>query len=313
MVKKLIFYPLLAVMAILVADIAICFVYPDVSSLKREHFRKTSFMEYRQNQWADTGENKKIVYAWVPLKKVSPYLIKAVIIAEDDKFWRHDGFDFVAMERALQKDLKKRKFKAGGSTITQQLAKNLYLSPSKNPVRKIKEAIFTWRLEKALSKRRIIELYVNAAEWGDGIFGIQAASRHYYGKNASSLNAEEAAKLASVLPNPIRYDPTGRMRYVLNRSKMIYRIMVQRGIVIPDYEEVMHAPEETELVQTDESAAGGLIGSADTSGVAAPSGEASNASLADTSGLVSPQKEEDQKETGPDSSGRADDMNPSQQ
>ncbi|HQG32722.1 MAG TPA: monofunctional biosynthetic peptidoglycan transglycosylase [Deltaproteobacteria bacterium] len=304
-VKKLILYPLLAAIVVLVADISICFVYPDVSSLRKEHFTKTSFMEYREKEWAKNGEKKKIVHKWVPLRKVSPYLVKAVIIAEDDKFWRHEGFDFKAMERALQKDLKKRKFKAGGSTITQQLAKNLYLTPSKNPVRKIKEAIYTWRLEKELSKRRIIELYVNAAEWGDGIFGIQAAARHYYGRSASALSAEQAARLASVLPNPRRFDPTGKMKYVLNRSKRIYRIMVLRGIVIPEYEEVMTTPDEPEQVQTDASA-GGLAGEADTSGVNAPSEEASNASLTDTSGLSPAEEQEDRENVAPDPTSQED-------
>ncbi len=311
MVKKIILYPILAAIVIFIADISICFVYPDVSSLRKEHFKKTSFMEYRERQWAEKGETKKIVHKWVPLKRVSPYLIKAVIIAEDDKFWRHEGFDFKAMERALQKDLKKRRFKAGGSIITQQLAKNLYLTPSKNPVRKIKEAVYTWRLEKELSKRRIIELYVNAAEWGDGIFGIQAAARHYYGKSASALNAEEAARLASVLPNPMRYNPTGKMKYVLNRSKRIYRIMVLRGIVIPEYEEVMKTPDEPEQTQTDASA-GGPASEADTSGVNAPS-EASGASLADTSGLSPTEKQSEQENAAPDPAAQADAPIPPQQ
>lgn len=298
MVKKLIFYPILAVFVFLLADLAICFVYPDVSSLRKEHFKKTSFMKYREKEWSENGEEKRLVHKWVPLKRVSPYLVKAVIIAEDDKFWRHEGFDFKAMERALQTDLQKGKLKAGGSTITQQLAKNLYLSPSKNPVRKMKEAIYTWRLEKALSKRRIIELYVNAAEWGDGIFGIQAAARHYYGKSASALSAMEAARLASVLPNPIRYDPTGKMKYVLNRSKRIYRIMILRGIVIPEYEEVMKEPDVPEVMPADEPVPG-LIGTEDTSGISVPAGEESNASLADTTGPAPPQEEETEKDEDP--------------
>jgi len=260
-------YAVLAIMVLVIADILICFVYPDVSALRKEHPDKTAFMEYRERQWAREGLDRKIVRKWVPLKRISPYLIKAVIIAEDDKFWRHEGFDFKAMQRALEEDLRKKKLSAGGSTISQQLAKNLYLSPAKTPLRKIKEAIYTWRLERNLSKKRIVELYVNAAEWGDGIFGIQAASRHYYGKNAMALTAEEAAKLASVLPNPIRYNPTGGKRYVLARSRLIYRIMVKRGIVIPEFEEVMNAPDEP---GEGDSGLGSLTG---TTGVSAPAGE----------------------------------------
>jgi monofunctional glycosyltransferase len=263
MLKKLAGYLILVLVALVAGDIGLCLVYPDISRLKKERFEKTAFMEYREGQWEKQGLHKELVHTWVPLGKVSPYLIKAVIIAEDDKFYRHEGFDFKAIQRAFEEDLKKRKFSAGGSTISQQLAKNLFLSPSKTPLRKIKEAIYTWRLERSLSKKRIMELYVNAAEWGDGIFGIQAASRHYYGKNASALTAEEAARLASVLPNPIRFNPTGDKRFVLARSKAIYRIMARRGIVIPEYEEVMHGPEIP-------AAEANLASREDTTGPAAP-------------------------------------------
>lgn len=201
-------------------------------------------MEYREREWQSEGRKIKIRQVWVPLSRISPFLIKAVLIAEDDKFWKHEGFDFEAIEKAVEKDLKVKKFKFGASTISQQLAKNLYLSPSKNPLRKAKEAVLTWRLEKKLTKRRILELYLNVVEWGDGIFGIEAASRFYYGKPAAALGPEEAAKLASVLPNPRKYNPLGTSRYMVNRSRIIYNVMVKRGIVIPQYEEVMAAPDE---------------------------------------------------------------------
>jgi monofunctional biosynthetic peptidoglycan transglycosylase len=149
------------------------------------------------------------------------------------------------MEKSFEKDLKLMKFKSGGSTISQQLAKNLFLSPSKSPLRKIREAILTWRLEKNLSKRRILELYLNVAEWGEGIFGIEAAARHYYGKSAADLSADEAAHLAAVLPNPRKYNPVGNSRYVANRSRVIYEIMVRRGIVVEEYEDVMKSPDES--------------------------------------------------------------------
>ena len=219
-------------------------IFPDVARLKKWHPSHTSFMEYRQRQWEQRGERKKFVQTWVSLSQVSPYVIKAVLIAEDDKFWRHEGFDFEALQKALVADLKKRKFRFGGSTISQQLVKNLYLSPVKNPLRKIKEAVITWRLERALSKKRIIELYLNVAEWGDGLFGIEAAARHYYGKAASQLTALEAARLASVLPNPLKYQPTAVSKYVEKRGGAIYRIMVKRGVVIPEYVAIMKDPGE---------------------------------------------------------------------
>jgi monofunctional biosynthetic peptidoglycan transglycosylase len=242
MVKKWTITLILVILSAFLLSVGFYFIYPDVAKLQKVNPKKTAFMEYREKEWQQRGKKKKIVQRWIPLSQISPYVIKAVIIAEDDKFWSHEGFDFDAMQKALEKDLKQKKFRVGGSTISQQLAKNLFLSPSKNPVRKLKEAILTWRLEQNLSKKRIIEIYLNVAEWGDGLFGIEAAAQHYYGKPASALSAMEAAKLATVLPNPRRYNPTGSGRYVGYRSELIYQIMVRRGIVIPDFEDVINEP-----------------------------------------------------------------------
>jgi monofunctional glycosyltransferase len=244
MVKKWSFLAVLIILSAFILSIGYYFIYPDIMTLRKVNPKKTAFMEYREKEWAKQGKKKKIVQRWVPLSQISPYVIKAVIIAEDDKFWSHEGFDFEAMQKALEKDLKKGKFKSGGSTISQQLAKNLFLSPAKNPVRKLKEAILTWRIENNLSKKRIIEIYLNVAEWGDGVFGIEAAAQRHFGKPASALSALEASRLATVLPNPRRYDPTGTGRYVEYRSNLIYQIMVRRGIVIPEFDEVMNAPPE---------------------------------------------------------------------
>lgn len=221
-----------------IIDIGRYLFYPNIDDLKEIRPIPTAFMEYRQEEWSEQNRDMKITQKWVPMSQISPNVIKAVLIGEDDKFWNHDGFDVKGMEQALERTLKKGKM-AGGSTISQQLSKNLYLSPSKNPVRKIKEAIITWRIEKSLSKRRILEIYLNVAEWGDGIFGIEAAARHYYHKSAKNLSGIEAAHLAAVLPNPIRFNPTGDQKYVKNRSRIIYKIMKRRGIVIPAFKEVM--------------------------------------------------------------------------
>jgi len=228
----------------LLAGLAYYFFFPNIAALRETNVKKTSFMDYREREWKRDKKKIKIRQVWVSLSQISPFLIKAVLIAEDDKFWKHEGFDFEAIEKAVEKDIKVKKFKFGASTISQQLVKNLYLSPSKNPLRKIKEAILTWRMERTLTKRRILELYLNLVEWGDGIFGIEAASMSYYGKPASALEPEEAARLASVLPNPRKYHPLGTSRYVANRSRIIYNVMVKRGIVIPQYEEVMTIPAE---------------------------------------------------------------------
>ncbi len=211
---------------------------PNPSKLKRENPKKTALMEYREKASRDKGKSYRVYQVWIPFSRISPYLVKAVLIAEDDKFWKHEGFDYEAIQKAIEKDLKAKKFKFGGSTITQQLARNLYLSPEKSIIRKISEAIITWKMEQTLPKRRILELYLNVVEWGNGIFGAEAASRHYYGKPSSELTPEEAARLASVLPNPRKYNPLGDQRYVVNRSNVIYSIMIQRGIVIPEYEGV---------------------------------------------------------------------------
>ncbi len=234
-------------------DIGRYALYPDIDELKEVRPVPTAFMEYREEEWAEENREKEIQHKWVSFSQISPNVVKAVLIAEDDGFWNHEGFDVKGMEQAIERSLEKGTV-AGGSTISQQLSKNLYLSPSKNPVRKIKEAIITWRIENTLSKRRILEIYLNVAEWGDGIFGIEAAARHYYGKSAKRLSAREAARLAAVLPNPIKYDPTGNQRYVKNRSRIIYKIMQRRGVVIPEYQEVMTPPKHEE--NTEESSEG---------------------------------------------------------
>jgi len=216
--------------------ISLGFIYPDIAQLKKEDPVKTAFMKYREKEWHHENKKVKIRHSWRSLSGISPYLIKAVLIAEDDKFYQHTGFDFEAIQKAMEKDIKQKKMKFGGSTISQQLAKNLYLSPTKNPVRKLLEAFLTWRIERTLSKKRILELYLNVAEWGEGIFGIEAASLHYYGKPSSALGPGEAARLASVLPNPRKYNPAGTSAYVENRSRIIYEIMVKRGIVTDEFD-----------------------------------------------------------------------------
>jgi monofunctional biosynthetic peptidoglycan transglycosylase len=217
---------------------------PNISRLQKHNPPKTAFMEYREQEWRKSGEKGKVFQVWVPLSRISPFLIKAVLIGEDNKFWNHEGFDYDSLMKAIEKDLEAGRFKFGGSTISQQLAKNLYLSPSKTFWRKIPEAILTWKMERVLSKRRILELYLNVVEWGEGIFGAEAAARHYFQESASDLTPLEAAKLAAVLPNPRKYDPTGKQRYVLRRASFIYNIMVRRGIVPPEYEEPFPATQK---------------------------------------------------------------------
>ena len=235
---------LIFLISLLILPLLLYFLFvPDLSKLKKENPKKTALMEYREKEWKEEGKKVRMNQIWAPLSNISPYLLKAVLIGEDDKFWNHEGFDYEAIQKAIEKDIKAGRFKFGGSTISQQLARNLYLSPAKNPLRKMREAIITWRMERVLSKRRILELYLNVVEWGDGIFGVEAASKYYYGKPSSELTPQEAARLAAVLPNPRKYNPAGDQRYVANRSNLIYSIMIQRGIVIPEYKEATETNE----------------------------------------------------------------------
>ena len=238
---KLLIFPVLLSAILGIAYLAFM---PDISRLKKENPAKTAFMEYREKEWKEKGRKVQIRQAWVPLPRISPFLVKAVLIAEDDKFWSHEGFDYESIKEAVEKDLQAGKLKFGGSTISQQLAKNLYLSSAKSFWRKILEAFLTWRMERVLSKKRILELYLNVVEWGDGIFGAEAASRHYFEKPASMLSPREAARLAVVLPSPRKLNPTGTQRYVDIRAEVIYRIMQKWGIVPPEFEEALQSPEK---------------------------------------------------------------------
>ncbi len=222
---------------ILIADLSWFMFVVDVKQYKNRNPVKTAFMKYREGQWKNKNQNITIKQIWVPLSSISVDARRAVVIAEDGKFWKHDGFDFDAMRKAMEKNLEKKKIAMGASTITMQLAKNLFLSPSKTPVRKVHEAILTWRIERTLSKRRILELYLNIAEWGNGIFGIEAASRTYFHHASSQLNKHEAALLAAVLPNPIRFNPLRNSRYVYKRSRLIRRALggdVKAAIALHD-------------------------------------------------------------------------------
>jgi monofunctional biosynthetic peptidoglycan transglycosylase len=232
--KKLLKWSFLAGLALAIAGVTSCMVCPDIARLKKEVPATTAFMAYRQSTAKAEGRTLAIDYRWIPLSSISPSLAQAVVIAEDDKFWVHHGFDFEAMKTALEKDIRQKSSRYGGSTITQQLAKNLFLSPSRDPIRKLREFILAWRLERTLTKKRILELYLNVVEWGDGIFGAEAAARHYYGKPASALSPAEAARLAVVLPSPRRYNPTGGMPYVEEQAREVLEIMAKRGLLEPD-------------------------------------------------------------------------------
>jgi monofunctional glycosyltransferase len=175
---------------------------------------RTSFMERRLDEMRARDPKAKLDQRWVEYRRISTNLKRAVIAAEDAKFVDHEGFDWDGIQRALERNQKRGKVVAGGSTISQQLAKNLFLSGERSVIRKAEEAIITIMLEAVMEKRRILEIYLNVAEWGEGIFGAEAAARHYYGTSAARLSADQAARLAAMLPRPRYYDRNGSTRYL---------------------------------------------------------------------------------------------------
>ena len=206
--------------------------WPDVARLARERPATTAFIERHRAQQRVAGKPAQVAWTWVPYSAVSPSLKRAVLVAEDINFFSHRGFETAEIRNAIDEALRDGGRSRGASTITQQLAKNLWLSPSRNPWRKAKEAILTWQLERALSKRRILELYLNVAELGPGIYGAGAASLHYFGKPAAALGDEEAAQLAASLPNPTAWHPGVRSAAYRRYAASIEQRMARAGFLL---------------------------------------------------------------------------------
>lgn len=181
----------------------------------------TSFMDTRLSQLRAKNPRAELKYVWVDYGRISAQLKRAIIAAEDMKFVDHEGFDWEGIQRAIEKNQKRGKAVAGGSTITQQLAKNLFLSGQRSYLRKGQEALITLMLEALLDKRRILELYLNVAEWGNGVFGAEAAARHYYGTSAASLGSAQSARLAAMLPRPRFYDRNRGSAYLAGYAERI--------------------------------------------------------------------------------------------
>ncbi len=218
--------------------------FPRVTRLRERNPETTSLIETRASEARSRGEQHRRLQQWVPLERISPNLQRAVLAGEDTNFALHDGFDYQAIQRAweeAQREAAKEareegegdqsswipampSFKRGASTITQQLAKNLYLSSERSFLRKGREAVITYFLERSLPKRRILEIYLNVIEWGDGIYGAEAAAQKYFGKSASNLTPREAAYLAAMIPNPRTvFNPEKNPRRVARRQRIIMR------------------------------------------------------------------------------------------
>jgi monofunctional glycosyltransferase len=216
------------VLAVLLLFSYIAYIYltlPDVRPLAKVNPTTTAFMQLRLDEARAKGRKFSIRHQWVPYSRISPMLKRAVIVTEDAAFFDHDGIDLKEIQASLEKNWEEGQFLRGASTITQQLAKNLYLSPSKNPMRKVTELLITRRLEAALTKQRIFEIYLNMIEWGDGIFGCEAAARAYFGKACANLDIEEAALMAGAIINPREHSPARPTKRLLRRQQIILRRM----------------------------------------------------------------------------------------
>jgi monofunctional biosynthetic peptidoglycan transglycosylase len=190
----------------------------------------TAFMEARLDQLRRRDPAAKLRYTWVPYDRISPSVKRAIVVAEDSRFVDHEGFDWEAIEKAREKNARKGRIVAGGSTISQQLAKNLFLSGERTPWRKGQEALITVMIEHVMDKRRILEIYLNVIEWGDGIFGVEAAARHYFGASSGSLGPEAAARMAAMVPNPRFYDRHRNTRFLERRTQTILARMPQADL-----------------------------------------------------------------------------------
>jgi monofunctional biosynthetic peptidoglycan transglycosylase len=214
---------------------------PDVTGLIKKSPAETAMMKFRAEQAKQAGTRARRFWIRVPLSRISPYLIQAVLIAEDDKFFAHEGFDWESMRKALEANIGKKRVLRGGSTITQQLAKNLFLRPDQSVTRKLREAAIAWKLENELSKKRILELYLNLIEWGNGVYGAEAAARFYFGCPAASLSLAQAIRLASILPNPHRFSALRSDSGRMNRKRRVIaaRMLKRRWINQPAYDQAL--------------------------------------------------------------------------
>jgi monofunctional biosynthetic peptidoglycan transglycosylase len=193
-----------------------------ITRLRHSNPTTTNLMELRADSAIDRGGTPKKRQSWIPYQRISPYLVRAVLVGEDVRFFRHSGIDWTGVHLAIKKNWEEKRFVRGGSSISQQLAKNLFLSPARNPLRKLHEMIIAWEMEQILGKRRILEIYLNVIEWGDGIYGAEAAARHYFGVSATSLGPEQAAFLSAIIPAPLRgYTSNHYSSYIRSRMNMI--------------------------------------------------------------------------------------------
>jgi monofunctional biosynthetic peptidoglycan transglycosylase len=206
----------------------------EVQILEKQRPGKTALMRQREREARRDGRNPRTTQQWVPLTQVSSYLLHAVLASEDQRFFGHEGVDWTAVRESVEDNVERGRLWRGGSTLTQQLAKNLFFGTSRTPLRKVRELVVTRWIEEDLSKARILALYVNLIEWGEGIYGCEAAARHWYGKPASSLTMEEAAGLAAMIPNPRRINPRVNPRWFERARRRVLGLMERSGYIWRD-------------------------------------------------------------------------------
>ena len=209
----------------------VVFTVPAVEELKSRNPTITALMQQRANE---KGGKARPIRAWASYNSISPHLRNAVLISEDGAFFQHSGYDMEQIKESAKRNWREKRFARGASTITQQLAKNLYLSTSRNPLRKVREFFIAQEMERKLTKQRIFEIYLNVIEWGDGIYGIEPASQRYFGKPASELLPEEAAILAAMIPNPRRYTPARNLKYLEKRKTDILSRLARYNYLAKD-------------------------------------------------------------------------------
>lgn len=231
MFKRIFLILLIALVAFVVFEWA---TFPDTAALAKENPRTTAFMERRKAELRAAGKDDALQYTFVPYGRISPYLRRAVLVAEDDTFYQHGGVDVDAMKEAIERDWSRKKITHGGSTITQQLAKNLYLSPSRNPIRKVEEYFLAQSLERNLTKKRILELYLNVVEMGERVYGAEAGARAYFHRPAADLTPSQAALLAGCLPNPRIMSPGAPNKRLRARQRMILSRMRRWGYLMEE-------------------------------------------------------------------------------
>ncbi|HEX7045448.1 MAG TPA: monofunctional biosynthetic peptidoglycan transglycosylase [Burkholderiales bacterium] len=215
----------LALIALIADLFYLMLTWPDWSALAAGPVPKSSFMLRYERARAEDRRLPPLRWRPVPLAQIAKPMIRAAILAEDARFYEHSGFDLIAFKEAMSYNLEERRLALGASTISQQTVKNLFLSPARNPVRKWHELVLTWGMESNLRKRRILELYLNIAEFGTGIYGVQAAAEAYYGVSAADLTATQAAELAATLPSPTRHNPATRTEFFTRRTqKILHRL-----------------------------------------------------------------------------------------